>query len=38
MEKYAHLEMDDEEALDRAVDMPGGGKETPQYPWVCEFA
>jgi hypothetical protein len=33
MDKYAHMEMDDDDSLDNAISLPGGEKDTPRYPW-----
>lgn len=33
MDKYSHMEMDDDDQLDRAITAPGGEKETPRYPY-----
>jgi hypothetical protein len=37
MEKYADMEMDDDDALDSAISV-GGEKKTPQYPWGLHWS
>lgn len=34
---YAHLELDDDDALDHAISTSDGEKETPRYPWGTRF-
>lgn len=33
MRSYKSLELDDDDALDRMIAIPGGGNETPQFPY-----